>query len=980
MELSSDNLFAFVLRRYKQKENKNSREQSPKFQNVIKPKKEEKKLKNIEIINYFNGLIINNSNISNVLYNSIDPFINECFNKLEYLSITNNYIRNLDFILHLPNLFFLDLFGNPLDEFAALNIKNSFGYLRLSVESFNEKKILNIFDLKCGILDIDLKDKNTMRSFNINNHHICMINNEINYLIDKIKLEEYRLKTYKKKRKKTRNITRKSDISMISSYSNSMDYSDIRKKESSINLLIKNLSVNKEDIPEKPVAKIEIKIKNDFLLKMNKFYEDFQNHINKHLQNEVKFDIKSKKNFLVSQNNEIFSSQNLVKNKKYLNHEKDKLILLFEIYKKISIFNTDKNNNKYYVGNIYNKNVNNHIDNIFVKEIKDNIMNHSQIPRTSIIILISIIFYTIGTISEKMMSALINYILTKYYGYDENQKFPDFSNLGDIHYLAFYYSTYDYIYNRMIYNEKNINIDKYKDILETLQMETLILKSNIVYKKLKINKEKDNKIELSEYKKIKINNEIKFIKELEITKDFLILIEFLCDYIIYEKIEDILINNSYQGEYSYLIELKETLEETEFQNKNKNYLSSSSLSALKFQKNKKERIFNKFYFEKDEIKQIKNKDFKNYVLNDFNKSRTVNNFSIAMGNSVLFNSTNSNFNNINNEENEYNKNDDIDVDEFFYIDNKNKNNSSNKLYGKNKNYNISLYKLKERENDYLYDNSFEGENNSSIKLPNLYQNQIQQPYEEFEFLKKMIFDPDFLSQHARNVIKFEKQKKKIQKRYQDLYKDNKKNIKKNDKSGSKNEEPKPIENSGSPCFTNYDHNSSKNNIKTNLNIEYNSKDNSKNKYKMILSSNNPNVLKNKNSTPIYFKSYNKLNLNTIINNEKDKKIIEGNNKTSTIFFDRKCNRNKHQYKTPFNEVPESFPGITLLQFGIKKKKKYLKKIEIFKKKSPKNNKVKEENKKETYKQQVMNKIKQTIKDNILRNARRVAFPMYPIYS
>ena len=400
------------------------------------------------------------------------------------------------------------------------------------------------------------------------------------------------------------------------------------------------------------------------MLKIKKFFEDFQNHINKNIQNEIKFDSKNRKNFLLS-HNEIFSSQNLANSKVYLQHEKEKLILLFDIYKKISIFNRDKNDNKYYIGNIYNINVNEHIDNIYVKEIKDNIMNHSQIPRTSIVILISIIFYTIGTISDKMMSALINYILTKYYGYDENQKFPDFSNLGNIHYLAFYFSTYDYIYNRMIDNEKNINIDKYKDILETLQMEKLILKSNILYKKLKENKAKDNKIEFSEYKKIKINNEIKSIKELEITKDFLILIEFLCDYIIYEKIEDILINNSCQGEYSYLIELKETLEETEFQVNNNNFLGKSSLSALKFQKNKKERIFNKFYFEEDKIKQIKNKDFK-YVLNDFNKSRTINNFSTVLGNSVLFNSTNSNFNNINNnEENEYNKNDDIDVDEFF---------------------------------------------------------------------------------------------------------------------------------------------------------------------------------------------------------------------------------------------------------------------------------------------------------------------------
>ena len=102
----------------------------------------------------------------------------------------------------------------------------------------------------------------------------------------------------------------------------------------------------------------------------------------------------------------------------------------------------------------------------------------------------------------------------------------------------------------------------------------------------------------------------------------------------------------------------------------------------------------------------------------------------------------------------------------------------------------------------------------------------------------------------------------------------------------------------SPCFTNFEYNSSDNN-KTKTNIEYNTNDNSKNKYKVILNSNKANILKNKMSTPIYFKSCNKMNLKTIID-EKDKKTIEGNNKTSTIFFDRKCNRLRHHYKTPFN--------------------------------------------------------------------------------
>ena len=985
MELSSDNLFAFVLRRYRQKENKNSREQSPRMQITKKqnsPIKEESIIKSKKVINFFHALIINNSNISNVLYNSIDPFINDCFNNLEFLSITNNYIRNLDFILHLHNLFFLDLYGNPLEELNALNNKNIFGYLRLSIEFFNEKKILNIFDLKCGILDLDLKDKNTMRLFIMNNHHISMINNEILYMIDKVKSEENKIKTYGKKKK-----TRRCDVSMMSFQSNSnadLSNSDIKKESSShlgngIYQLVKNLSNNQEGennyIAEKPIENIEPK--NPFLLKIINFFHDYQMEINKALQNENKIDIFNKRSNLI-RNTENFGSQNLLNNKKYLNHEKEKLILLFEIYKKISVFNRKKNDNEFYVGNIYNINVNNHIDSIFVKEIKDNIMNHSQIPRTSIIILISIVFYTIGTISEKMMNAIINFILTKYYDYDENQNFPDFSNLGDIHYLAFYYSTYNYIYKRMVDNEKNISIDKYRDILKILQMDKLILKSNYLYKKLKMNKLKDSKMEFSEYKKTKINNEIKSIKKLNISKEFLVLIEFLCDYIIYEKIEETLINNSSSGEYSYLIELKETLEETEFNINNNNFISSSSLSALKFQKNKKERIFNKFYFEKDKIKQIKNKDFKNYIY-DFNKSRTLNNFSTAIGNSALLNSSCSNFNNannnINNKDNEYNKVDDIEVDEFFYIDKRGRNNSNNKLCGKKNNFNISLYKFKdkEKENEYLIDNSFEEENNSSIRLPNVYQNQVQQsPYEEFGFLKRMIFDPDFLSQHARNVLKFEKQKKRLQKKYPYL------GIK-NKGFKNKNERNKHIESKKTKYESNLSKNNKTNFEKNNFNIESISNENSDNlnNYKMILNSTNSNLFNSKMNSLINFKSSNKINLRTLNAGVKDKKTIESNK--TTLIFDRRCNLLKHNYKGPFSEVPESFPGITLLNFGIKKNKTYAKRIRLGNKKSPSKEEIKENNNKKSYKEQVMSKIKQTVKDNILRNARRVAFPMYPNY-
>ena len=981
MELSSDNLFAFVLKKFKQKENKNKQDNTPIFKisrKKISPKKE-LKLNKSDLINYFHAIIINYSNISNILYNSIDPFINECFNNLEFLSITNNYIRSLDFILNLPNLFFFDVFGNPLEDLSALNKKNIFGYLRLSIEAFNEKKILNIFDLQCGILDIELKDKNNMKTFFTNNHLICMINNEINYIIDKINNEEFKVKSMNKKRLKKEQKQDETNIPNSKKNNNSNLKSDI-------NLNNNNIEVNKDNNKfEKTIEKIIPK--NPFLIKIKNFFDEYQNVIDNTLlkeYNKYYFENKNRTKVNNTNNNEFFSIKNFSEDKNYLAHEKDKLLLLFDVYKKISIFNKDKKDNKYFIGNIYTINTNNNIDNLFINEIKDNINNHSQCIRASIIILISVFFYTIGTISGKMMNALISYILTKYYKYDEDKKKPDFANMGNIHYLAFYYSTYDYIYKRMIDNEKHININKYKDILNILKMNKLILKSNFLYQKLQENKSIDNNKEFYQLKKNRINNEIIFIKNLRIMNEFLVLIEFLCDYIIFEKIEELLINNSYPGEYSYIIELKETIEDTEFKVNNQNLLSSLSLSAIKFQKNKKDRIFNKFYFEKNKIKQIKNKNFKNFIINDFNKSKTMNNFNPSLAKSLYFNKSNSNFKNINNyninnEENEYNKNDDIDVNEFFFIDSNTRN---NRLSQKKINNNTSLYNIKDKDNDYN-NNSYIEENNISFKLPYLDKN-YEKPYDEFEFFKKMIFNPDFLSQHARNVIKFEKMSKKL-KRYPNLMNKYNNRI---SLSHNKLDDIKKIQvddNGESPCFTNNDNNNSKfntnylNKSKINLNIESNSNDNSlvASKGKIFLNSNS--YIKNKFKSENNFNTNEKMNFKTI--NYKDKedqdKITKEKDNKTIYHFNRKSHCYKHMIQKQFFEVPESFPGITLLKFGLKKKKKLNpKNIKSLSKKSPSTLDIKDNKRRtfQSYKEKVINKIRQTVKDNITRNCMRVVCP------
>ena len=72
---------------------------------------------------------------------------------------------------------------------------------------------------------------------------------------------------------------------------------------------------------------------------------------------------------------------------------------------------------------------------------------------------------------------------------------------------------------------------------------------------------------------------------------------------------------------------------------------------------------------------------------------------------------------------------------------------------------------------------------------------------------------------------------------------------------------------------------------------------------------------------------------------------------------------------PFREVPESFPGITLLKFGLNKNKSRPKNIKLFNRK--KNSlKIEKEDNQKSYKKKVMSKIKQTVKDNFLRSCRR----------
>ena len=163
-----------------------------------KSEKEKSKQNNEENEILTKGIIYNNSSISKLIFNSKEPRIIYNFENIEYLSLTNNNLRNIDFIEYLPNIYYLDLFNNPIDDFSPLNIKNIFGYIRLSIDHFNENKVLQIKGLTTVIFDIELKDTQLIKNIVYNNPNIIMINQNINYIIDKIISKEQQKKNWKK--------------------------------------------------------------------------------------------------------------------------------------------------------------------------------------------------------------------------------------------------------------------------------------------------------------------------------------------------------------------------------------------------------------------------------------------------------------------------------------------------------------------------------------------------------------------------------------------------------------------------------------------------------------------------------------------------------------------------------------------------------------------------------------------------------------
>ena len=642
---------------------------------------------------YFIMIILNESNISNFIYNSSRNLkIKLSFNNLEYLSLTNNYLINLNFIINLPELYYLDVFGNPLEEFEALNIKNIFGYLRLTVESFHEKKILAINGLNCSILDLDINDKAILRLFKLNNPNIMMLNNEILYYIDFLIEAEIKTKTKRMYNIDTKeNSHNKSIANDIINLNTNIDIAILNsnKYQSEKNVNFRFLRDKLNQFPEqnkpdnlKLKNLVNIKITNQSLLDVKNFFDEL-NQIMTKIFKKAKGRIRP---------------QYLTEEKLYLNIEKKRILLIYQTYMKLNIFNDMKKKNidEIYVKYIERLNSNKFCDEIKIYEVKQYIKCININIRFGIIILISMLFYCLNLISMKMAITIIHYLLLKYYKYDEHKQFQYFNTFGNIHYLCYYLDNLEDFKSKLKFAEKS-QIDLYQKILDILEVPKLVLSLN------KLNQKRNFFIQ-NKYisQKNRVSTLLSDLKELKIENDIFILIEFFCDFIQYEEIEQKIINGSENDEYSTLIEIKELLEQNELE---KNNLYVQDLSVKKFYKNKLESTFNKFFFENDKIKTVKNKTFKHS--NENKKSINKNKLQL-----ISF---------LNNWNQEYKKNDEFSTKNCLtidkYITKRNRLSNKNNIIIRNKikNFRLSEYQRESSNFSSGINNSSDRDNKSKIK-------------------------------------------------------------------------------------------------------------------------------------------------------------------------------------------------------------------------------------------------------------------------
>ena len=633
----------------------------------------------------------NDGPINTIIFNSSQIYSYEIKNiyQIECLSLRNNFIKNISFLLNLPNLYYLDLFGNPIENYKPIIKLGTFGFLSISPPlNYFEKQILSLKSLNIVIFQAEIKDRGIYNNFIMRNPNILVFNNTIidfgkkirtfctmmnfRYYIQNILMDKEELPVLNNSNNNTIKIKVKSNIIRSGgSPRKSVSNDTLTNRD---NFLQKRLKIRNKDCLNKKCIEIV------------EFYEEY---------NKILFGIfkNNKSNF----DQEILCIE-----------EKKKFLMIYNTFNYIGHF-FGKNNN-YYKYHPKKNNINldtNEVSSTNYPNINIEMFTYLNLLQYKEFVLSIMILYLFSILSKGITYNLILSIFKKTNYYNENNKNKymiesDLKSLLDIEksfLFAFYYKIYDILFE---VSGRNIDLNKLYEIQERLKLVVIADKINEIlsHQENFIIKYKSNS-ELCKKNKIISKDFIKFLFEAKIFHKIFNIIQFVNDFIIYNNLsdklghdfpEDMQFFTEIQGlilnNYDKNNEMKESMAD-----KNYNKIQISSLLNNKFffknenyfrtNQNISSNLFSHkhrtFYPNKKRINNIENLKSSNEIRREKVEMIKQNYINNALNS--FFQVINTNKNNIKNNNNNSNRlySDNLKLNNFF----NNNNNKSKKKHKRN---------------------------------------------------------------------------------------------------------------------------------------------------------------------------------------------------------------------------------------------------------------------------------------------------------
>jgi hypothetical protein len=131
------------------------------------------------------ALFLHGKNILNISLKNLQ------FDTLQFLSLRNNQIKNINFLKSFPNLWFIDLRNNPIEDFEIFSQVNNLGFLGLSINKFSEGNFYQLKKMNIGILKLEgtIVDLSKFNIFVYNSsNNFLKVNDDVILFSDKFKI------------------------------------------------------------------------------------------------------------------------------------------------------------------------------------------------------------------------------------------------------------------------------------------------------------------------------------------------------------------------------------------------------------------------------------------------------------------------------------------------------------------------------------------------------------------------------------------------------------------------------------------------------------------------------------------------------------------------------------------------------------------------------------------------------------------------